>query len=160
MQVSNGAEVASLEDDARAASAGLCLLVSYLYIVANLGQLVKLVDPNFVHVCTVANVQAVVSLDKIILFHNLISLIVITIFFCRALYCVGVATVAACGRAYITTIIDVWRGAGDRLRTALLRLIPEGRTPRPGLVPLDRVACVPLPRCCGCVLFSVAKLSQ
>lgn len=37
----------------------------------------------------------------------------------------------------------VWRGAGDKLRTALLRLIPEGRTPRPGLVPLDRVVCCP-----------------
>lgn len=37
----------------------------------------------------------------------------------------------------------VWRGAGDKLRTALLRLIPEGRTPRPGLVPLDRVIYCP-----------------
>ena len=37
----------------------------------------------------------------------------------------------------------VWRGAGDKLRTALLRLIPEDRTPRPGLAPLDRVVCCP-----------------
>ena len=37
----------------------------------------------------------------------------------------------------------VWRGAGDKLPAALLQLIMEGRTPRPGLVPLDRVIYCP-----------------
>ena len=51
----------------------------------------------------------------------------------------------------------VWRGAGDRLPDALLQLIMEGRTPRPGLVPLDRVVCCPAPSVLRLCLVFIGK---
>ena len=54
----------------------------------------------------------------------------------------------------------VWRGAGDRLRTALLRLIPEGRTPRPGFAPLDRVVYCPAPSVLRLCLVYICKIKK
>ena len=49
----------------------------------------------------------------------------------------------------------VWRGAGDKLPAALLQLITEGRTPRPGFAPLDRVVYCPAPSVLRlCLVFS------
>lgn len=55
---------------------------------------------------------------------------------------------------------DVWRGAGDKLPDALLQLIMEGRTPRPGLVPLDRVICCPAASVLRLCLVFICKGKQ
>ena len=52
----------------------------------------------------------------------------------------------------------VWRGAGDKLPAALLQLITEGRTPRPGLVPLDRVVYCPAPSVLRLCLVFICKV--